>query len=136
MESGPNYVEDEATNVVLLKLQKPGFISLSIRSSRPDKEIGSARITVPTGNTYYLPIPKAALFGKQSFTLALSEVGTVTSVFYGKTSGAVGALNAAGAVANMETDKTQAEKLKAQSDLIAQQQRYVLCTTKPDQCPK
>lgn len=134
IESGAIYANDQAADVVLLRLQKSGPISLSIRSSIPDKEIGNARITVPTEHIYSLPIPKAALFGKQSFALALSESGTVTSVSYGKTTGAVGALNAAGAVATMETAATKAATLRGENDFIAQQERRVLCITKPEQC--
>jgi hypothetical protein len=77
---------------------------------------------------------KAALFGKQTFTVSLSEAGAVMSVGYGKNAGTASALNAIGAIVNTETAAAKAAELKAQADLIAQQQRLVLCQTKPDQC--
>lgn len=134
IKSGPNYDTGDHENVVLLELQKVGSVSLSISSSDADKPIGGSRILIPLDETYKLPIHKAALFGKQTFSVALSDVGSVTSVGYGKYTGTVGALNALGSIATTETAATEAANLKAQSDLIAQQQRYVLCTTKPDQC--
>jgi hypothetical protein len=50
-----------------------------------------------------LPIPKAALFGGEQFSLTLSESGAVTSLSYGKTSGAPAALGAANSVATTIT---------------------------------
>lgn len=134
-QSGPSYDAPPAgssDNVVLLKLQKIGSVSVII--SNGADTIGTARIVIPEPGTYPLPIPKAALFGKQTFTVTLSEAGAVTSIGYGKTVGTAGALNALGAIANAETPATKAADLKAQADLIAQQQRIVLCQTKPDQC--
>jgi hypothetical protein len=121
-------------SVVLLELQKMGSVSVTIKANTDT--IGTARIVIPKDDTYKLPIPKAALFGKQTFALTLAESGAVTSVGYGKTTGAASALNALGAIAGAETQITAAKaaELKAQADVIAQQQRLVLCETKPDQC--
>ncbi len=94
-------------------------------------------VTVPLATTYTLPIPKVALFGKQSFSLTLSEAGSVTAIQYGKQTGASGALGvltaAATAVAPTST-ATQAADVKAQADLIAQQQRLARCQAQPDKC--
>jgi hypothetical protein len=84
-----------------------------------------------------LPIPKAALFGKQTFSLSLSEAGTITAVDYGKQTGAAGALNAAGSIATAvdpETPTAKAADLKAQADIIAQQQRLLRCQRAPASC--
>jgi hypothetical protein len=133
MKSGPSYGGD-SRDVVFLALQKAGFLDISIRSSHDPKPIGRARIVIPKDDTYELPIPKAALFGKQTFSVVLNEAGAVTSVGYGKNVGVAGALNALGAIAGTQTATTEAADLKAQADLIAQQQRLVQCQTKPDQC--
>ena len=96
-----------------------------------------AKLTAPDAQTYVLPIPKAALFGKQSFSLALSEAGVITSVEYGKNTGAASVLNAAGAAATAQAPETTAAKaadVKAQADLIAQQQRLARCQANPAQC--
>lgn len=133
ISSGPSY-GGQCKDVVLLELQKIGSVDLSIGSSDDPTPIGRARIVIPETGTYKLPIPKAALFGKQTFSIILSEAGAVTSVGYGKNVGTAGALNALGSIAGTQTAATEAADLRAQADLIAQQQRLVLCQTKPDQC--
>lgn len=98
--------------------------------------IGAKSIQVPLKDTFVVPIPKAALFGKQSFALALAESGRITSLGYGRTAGAPAALGAVTALANSETsfDSAEAAALKAASDLIAQQQRFNTCKLKPAEC--
>jgi len=120
---------------VPLTLQSTASVTVDVTAS--GSSIWTGAITVPLSQTYDLPIPKAALFGKQSFALALSEAGAITTVEYAKNSGAAGALNAAGAIATAETPETTATKaadVKAQADLIAQQQRLARCQANPAQC--
>ena len=132
--SGPSYAApaEEAHKMILLELQKTGFVEVSVSGAA--EALGPARITVPEDATYQLPIPKGELFGKQAFSLTMSDAGAVGTVGYNRNIGAVGALNALGAVANAETPAAKAADLKAQADLIAQQQRLVLCQTQPTQC--
>jgi hypothetical protein len=124
------------SDTVPLTLQKIGSLGIQIVQAGRSNEIMvySTRVLTPLRDTYTLPIPKAALFGKQSISLILSDAGAVTSIGYGKTVGVSGALNAMGALANTQTAATEAAETKAQADLIAQQQRLMLCRTKPDQC--
>lgn len=134
IEGGPTYSKPASNDFVMLKLRMVGHADVAILR---DKDlIGSTQIVVPnvSAPSYELPIPKAALFGKQTFALALSDAGAVSSISYGSTSGAAGTLNVLGAVANVGTPAYEAANLKAQADVIAQQQRLVLCQTKPDQC--
>jgi hypothetical protein len=131
--SGPSY-DKQSSDVVLLELQKIGAVEIVISSSSSVDPLGLSRIVIPQDRTYKLPIPKAALFGKQSFALTLSEAGAVTSVTYGKNVGTAGALNALSTLAGTQTAAAEAADLKSQADLIAQQQRLVLCQTKPEQC--
>lgn len=133
VSSGPSYNKPDS-DVVLLELQKIGMVQITISSCCPDDELALSRIFIPQADTYTLPIPKAALFGNQSFTLTLSEAGAVTSVGYGKTVGTAGALNVLSAIAGTQTAAAKAAELESQADLVAQQQRLVLCQTKPDQC--
>jgi hypothetical protein len=123
-----------SSGVVLLELQKTAFLDLTVRQD--NMTIGANRILVPTADTYQVPIPKAAFFGKQGFSLALSDAGAVTSIGYVKTSGSAGALNALASIAGIETSTATAKaaELKAQADVIAQQQRLIVCETKPLDC--
>jgi hypothetical protein len=122
-----------------------GAVSLTLQETSSAKvvvlaqgqAIFSGNIIVPLASTYTLPIPKAALFGKQSFAVAISEAGAVTSVEYGKQTGASGPLNvltAAATAAAPTSTATQAADVKAQADLIAQQQRLARCQAQPDKC--
>ena len=138
-QSLPSYngsFDGESDNFVPLQLQKVGYRIVSIRANYNGKDstIDSVRIIVPSKETYELPIPKAATFGEQKFKVTLSEAGAVTSISYGKNVGTAGALNALGAITHVETPAEKAADLKAQADLIAQQQRLVRCRADPDKC--
>jgi hypothetical protein len=119
---------------VPLYLQNTAKVEVSVLSDH--HVISKALVTVPMPGTYALPIPRAALFGKQNFGITLSEAGAIQSVDYGKLSGAAGALNAAGAVANAgpQIVANEAADIKAKADLIAQTQRLLQCHTNPSAC--
>ena len=99
-------------------------------------QIASKSIPVPTTGVFVVPIPKAALFGKQSFSLVLADSGRISSIGYGRISGAASALGAVTSVAGADAteDNIEAAALKAAADLIAQQQRYNNCRLKPSDC--
>ena len=120
--------------VVRLRLQRTADIEIKILSGA--KTIWKGTVIAPMGGTYSLPIPRAALFGKQNFSLTLSEAGAVQSIDYGKLSGAAGALNAAQSVAMAPPQITtnEAADVKAKADLIAQTQRLLRCQTHPSTC--
>lgn len=88
------------------------------------------------GVDYAIPIPSAAVFGKQVFAAAFDESGALTSIQYGKETGAGAALNVAQSAfdALKTTDTEKASQLKAESDVIAAQQRLVKCQTTPTSC--
>ncbi len=123
-----------ASNEVGLTLQQLG--TLSVKASDAQGGVGSRSVPVPLSTTFVVPIPKAALFGKQSFSLTLSDAGRVTNVGYGRTTGVPGALGAVSAIAGQQVteDNAEAASLKAASDLVAQQQRYTNCRLKPAEC--
>lgn len=126
--------EEVASDEIPLRMQRMVTFKAAVKDAQGD--IGAKSIPVPTGNSFVLPIPKAALFGKQSFSLVVGESGRITSIGYGRMTGVPGALGALTAVAGAETteDNTQAAAMKAASDLIAQQQRYSNCKLKPTEC--
>ncbi len=134
--SGPSYPDaGHGGDYVLLQLQSTANVRVDVTAS--GSSIWTGTVAVPLPQSYALPIPRAALFGKQSFSLALNEAGAVTTVDYGKQSGASGALNAVNAVATAAQPESAASKaadLKAQADIIAQQQRLLRCQSNPSQC--
>lgn len=123
-----------APNEVPLTLQR--MRSFSAEAADTQGTISSKSIPVPTTDVFVVPIPKAALFGKQSFSVVLADSGRITNIGYGRTTGAPGALGAVAALAGAEVteDTAEAAALKVASDLIAQQQRYNNCKLKPSDC--
>ncbi len=123
-----------ASNEVPLTLQR--MVALSAAVADAQGPIGSKSIPVPSTDVFVVPIPKAALFGKQSFSLALADSGRIASIGYGRTTGVSSALGAVTAVAGAETTEDNAEvaAMKAAADLIAQQQRYNNCRLNPPDC--
>jgi hypothetical protein len=86
---------------------------------------------------YCLPIPAAPVFGGQTFGMQLSAYGSIQKLEYGKKTGVQDATDSASALANAlkgPSAATQAASLKAQADLIAQQQRLVECQANPANC--
>ena len=135
-DSGASYAGPEANrDALFLTLQRTASAQVEIQSQ--GSAIFATVLTLPQPSTYVLPIPKAAVFGKQTFSLTLAESGAITAVDYGKLSGASGALNAAtsavGATAP-ESVASRAAEIKAQADLMAQQQRLARCQAQPDKC--
>jgi hypothetical protein len=134
--SGPS----ATTGDVLLALNDTASTALTVKvhdAIDGDVAIWNGVATIPEGSIYYLPIPKSALFGKQVFTLSLSDAGAITSVGYEKDNGAAGVLNSVNSAAGAEKPTTAADEaaqLKAQADIIAQQARLVRCNAQPSAC--
>jgi hypothetical protein len=120
---------------VKLTLQRAASVETKVTAG--GTTIWRGLVAIPDGTNYDLPIPMAALFGMQKFSLTLNDAGAVTAVDYGKNTGAAGAANAANAVAAAVTPETAAAKaadLKAQADVIAQGQRLARCESNPTGC--
>ena len=139
IKSSANYVpssSDSSDDVVLLTLQETANVQVDVKAS--GQAIWSGKITIPGMDTYALPIPKAALFGKQTFSLTLSEAGAITQIGYGKNTGVAGPLNVATSAATAAeapgSTTNKVTEIKAQADLIAQQQRLAGCEANPAQC--
>jgi hypothetical protein len=88
------------------------------------------------GREYALPIPKPPLFGKQVFAVTFHESGALASVQYASNAGTGSALDTLGAAVSGVTGAAAAKaaQLKAESDLIEQQERLVRCRADPASC--
>jgi hypothetical protein len=124
------------TPSVNLTLQRVATVEVRITAEQKSEQetIWKGNVALPGAETYELPIPRAALFGSQKFSLTLSEAGAITAVDYGKGTGAAGAANAIATALGPETTATKATDLKTQADLIAQQTRLHNCQVKPLDC--
>lgn len=121
--------------VVMLTLQDVEIVPIEFDAS--GSAFATSQIVIPVAGTHTLPIPKAKLFGSTKVALTLADSGAITSIEYGKTTGAAGPLNVVGAAATAaapETTAAQAADVKAQADLIAQQQRLARCHAQPSLC--
>jgi len=97
-------------------------------------EIAAAQLG--KGHEYALPIPRPPLFGKQVFAATVQESGALSSVQYASTTGTGSALDTLGAAVSGVTGAAAAKaaQLRAESDLIEQQERLVRCRADPASC--
>ncbi len=135
------------TDDVSLNLRQPGQVRFRVAAvhgqecatggGTPDILWTGDLTVAQKGTDYVAPIPRAAMFGKETFAIALSDSGALTSVQYSDTNGAAAMANsitAALAATAGETTSQQVAGLKSESDLIAQQQRLVQCRANPVTC--
>jgi hypothetical protein len=104
--------------------------------SQESVSVWTNEIPIPLTTHYRLPLPTAGFFGKQTFAISLSGAGAIQKLQYG-TAGAAEGADAAVALAKALIGPTNAEKaaaLKAEADLIAQQQRLAQCQANPSAC--
>ncbi|MXO58557.1 hypothetical protein GRI89_03245 [Altererythrobacter salegens] len=127
---------------VLLDLRQPGTVSIKLSAGPADdckgNEIWNSQVTVAQfGTPYQLPIPAAAVFGKQQFAISIAESGALKSVQYVSNTGAGQVLNLGNeTLAALQGDTTvqKLAEVRAEADLIAQQQRLVGCLADPTTC--
>jgi hypothetical protein len=128
---------------VLLTLRQPAVSRVQVGNyAKPgcqgqNAAVWSSLLQVPQhGTIYAVLIPKAAAFGKQDFTLALSEAGTVTQLKYGKTNGVASALNAGTDVVNAATVTPAERKQQAEDEMaaIAAQEKLAACLADHSKC--
>lgn len=126
---------------VLLPMRQPGYAHVQVRAGTGEncgEEIWSGLIPAgQLGADYPLPIPRATVFGKQSFAVAVNESGSLGSLQYAHTSGAASTFNTAAAGLDLVDGQTAAQKaaaLKSEADLIAAQQRLVACRANWEGC--
>lgn len=134
-------VHPSGSDLVIVKARQPGLLETAITAG-PSGDctagvLWSGVIQVgQLGKEYEIPIPKAALFGKQVFAVAFDDSGALTSLSYNKDSGAASLLNTVQAAgeALQTTDAERLAALKGEADIIAAQQRLVRCQTSPKTC--
>jgi hypothetical protein len=125
----------------ILWAQQPGILEVAVAIG-PAGGCGASNLWSGTvqvaqlGQRYGLPIPRAALFGKQVFGATFDDAGGLTMLQYNKESGAGPMLATiqAGAEALQTTDAERAAALKSEADVIAAQQRLVRCRTNSTGC--
>lgn len=143
-ETSPGFapVESAPPTAASITAREPGTAKIRIGVSIDGVQCGDVPLwhdTVPVaqiGRMYQLPIPHAALFGKQAFAASFAESGALLKVQYGASGGAGAAMNALDSLAAARSDSAaqQVAEVKAQADLIYQQQRLVACLATPVDC--
>ena len=129
-------------NGAQLELIEPASVQLTVVISHTDgrRKEYTGRVLVPQlGTQYSLPIQAAPLFGENEFEVTFAESGRIDKLRYaggGGGTGALGVLSQYPAPEQEETAEEKAKKIKAQSDLIFEQQRLVACLASPKDCPK
>lgn len=129
-------------NGINIKALNPGYVEIGIEADNisvpSDNVIWTGSLPVADlGRSYDIPIPKPALFGKTTFAATFGESGALTSVQYVSSTGAGQVLNVVDSAIGEFHQKTTAEKaaqVKAEADLIVQQQRLVKCLANPSSC--
>lgn len=126
---------------VLLKALQPGLVKLKVFAGGANEckgKIWDGVLPVAQfGVLYTLPLPSPALFGKEVFSASFQESGAISSVQYSSNTGAGQALNVANSAVtaiNGESTAQKAADVKAEADLIVQQQRLAQCLADPKNC--
>lgn len=127
---------------VLLRARQPGLVQIKVIAGGMNEcqidTVWEGKLPVAQFGAFYsLPIPAPVTFGKQVFAASFLESGALTSVQYASNTGAGQALNVASSALTVLKGETTAQKVadvKAEADLIAQQQRLVQCLADPKTC--
>lgn len=127
---------------VVLRARQPGLVRLRVVAGGMNDckidTVWEGKLPVAQfGTVYSLPIPAAASFGKQVFAASFLESGALTSVQYTTNTGAGQVLNLTSSALTALQGETTAQRaldVKAEADLIAQQQRLVQCLADPKTC--
>lgn len=130
------------SDFVLLPAQEPGQARIVVTTTSKDgvSKLWEGSLTVAAdgySTPYGLPLPRPAWFGKKVTAASFAESGALKSVEFSSTSGANGALGVAQAALTAAQGQSTADKaaeVKAQADLIAQQQRLVACMADKPGC--
>lgn len=143
-KKGPVQTPDmaEGQSGMVIDLKQPGIALVIVKTGfEPDTCEGDflwkGEFLAPQfGKEYKLPIPKAALFGKQTFELAVGESGTLTKVKYGKVNGANSALVVLNSAATelQRTDSERAQEANDEVNRIKAMTKLAKCKADPANC--
>lgn len=138
MTPAPPFDFKKTPNDVVVVGRQPGAVHFKIEVEGAAKALWDDDVTVATvGTNYELPIPRPGPFGTKKLAVSFAESGAVKSVQYVANTGAGQALNVAGsALTTLQGDSTatKAAAVKAEADLIVQQERLVACKADPAAC--
>jgi hypothetical protein len=144
IEAPLNYVAHNGD--VLLKARQPGLVKIKImtggiKDNQGDTIWEGELAVAQFGKDYSIPIPAPAIFGKQVLNAIFQESGALSSIQYMSNTGAGQALNVTNSALTAlqtalqgETTAQKAANVKAEADLIAQQQRLAQCLANPTSC--
>ena len=126
---------------VLLALNAPSDVTVKVVMGKDtdteDSWSGTFVMALP-GSDYGIPIPKASVFGKQTFSLAVAPSGAVTELGYVKDAGVAQGIGVGQNLIDTFGPRAAALErlaiLKTEADLIAAQQRLVRCRADPATC--
>lgn len=130
------------TSKVVIKARQPGLVKIQVTADKEDGttmgQLWEGKLPAAQfGTIYELPIQEPAKFGKEVFAATFSESGALNSVQYTSNTGAGQALNVVNSAITSLQGETTAQKasdVKAEADLIAQQQRLIQCQADPKTC--
>lgn len=88
------------------------------------------------GNYYAIPVKKPAIFGTKTISAEFTDAGALKKIQYVSKTGAGGLLDSVDSVLTkrQEANAAKAKALKDEADVIAANQRLILCETKPEDC--
>ncbi len=129
------------TKSLKLELVEPGRTLMNVTITRgSQKTVAEEVVLVPQhGTPYPMPIQRPPVFGENTMELVLGPAGNVEKLSYGGGGGAPGAATSLSELFpgnEEETAEDKAAKIKAEADLIYQQQRLVQCRASPADCAK
>ncbi len=128
---------------LVLTARQPGWAQVVVSRKipggcMPKMPLWEGRVVVAQlGVDYVLPMPRPATFGKESFSVSFTESGALGTVQYGSNTGAaqaLGGLNSLLTIAQGETTAQKVAEVKAEADLVLQQQRLLQCLADPKNC--
>ncbi|NDZ17790.1 hypothetical protein C7T35_34490 [Variovorax sp. WS11] len=127
---------------LVLHARQPAWIQIEVGVETPGNgctaSLWTGRVLIAQlGTDYVLPVPRTTLFGKQVLAVGFNESGAIANVQYVSNSGAanaVGAANSLLTIAQGETTVAKVAEVRAEADLIAQQQRLAQCMADPKNC--
>lgn len=134
---------DNDHEYVNLVLKQPAIYSIVVTTGGRGATIGEQIVwqgdvqLAQRGVSYAVPLPASALFGQRTAKLTLAESGALTSLTYSSTNGVSSAMDSAAAMAGIVEGASAAERaaeVKAEADLIVQQQRLIRCQADEANC--
>ena len=133
---------DKKDDDEVITLLSPGSAKINVSAGGADacddEEIWSGQLAAAqAGSPYDIPIPGPRMFGKRTLSVGVTESGALSSIGFTGTASLGQALSVANTAYEASQGQSTAEKaaaVKAEADLIAQQQRLVACLADKPSC--